>query len=518
MYGLEATMPQYGMKSFTKALACLARYGDELSIVASPADLSLSVTNSSKSAYARIKFYSGFFDKYSVTLQDSHLVATKTDPAAAEAGGGAATATAAATADESAVAVRGEILVKSVLSILRHRNIQETVNKCDLLILEGSPDAEEDSPESVFILRLHCKHGVVKTHKLSLNEPDSVLAPRLPSSSPASQSKVVVGPRTVKDLLEHFSGLGKMDAQLNWEFGNVSVKVKSRESGTGVKDSRIDTEISVDADEFDVYSIPAPPISIAFHLREFNATIALAESLSLPLNILFTRSGEPLSVEIQADEEDALFIIATSQSPFTTSSDDGGKRKRANNKNNLDANNTDTDSNSDARRNKKPARVVHVQRLETHNMTTTTKAKTRGSVQAETSPLVLIRPEDPSSPDHRPLVPRPTSFSGPNAQYQQEQPLFLEPSQPAPMPRSTLPPPLSQLSAADAAVIRDTGLGIEDMDCDEFAALMEDEGEEVIAPHRSTLLRTLMRRAILRKREIWTSLKHNCPQTLSHMV
>jgi Rad9 len=106
MYGLEATMPQYGMKSFTKALACLARYGDELSIVASPADLSLSVTNSSKSAYARIKFYSGFFDRYSVTPQDSHLVATKTDPPAAEGSG------AAAAADESPVAVRGEILVK----------------------------------------------------------------------------------------------------------------------------------------------------------------------------------------------------------------------------------------------------------------------------------------------------------------------------------------------------------------------------------------------------------------------
>ena len=77
--------------------------------------------------------------------------------------------------------------------------------------------------------------GVIKTHKLSLNEPDSFLAPRLPSSSVVSHSKVVVGPRAVKDLLEHFSGLRKMDAQLNWEFGNVSVKVKSRESGASVK-------------------------------------------------------------------------------------------------------------------------------------------------------------------------------------------------------------------------------------------------------------------------------------------
>jgi hypothetical protein len=122
---------------------------------------------------------------------------------------------------------------------------------------------------------------------------------------------------------------------------------------------------------------------------------------------------------------------------------------------------------------------VQVQKLETTTTTKTTRGAssgrdvTPGADQARGS-LVA----GPSSP-HAPTLRRSPS---PNAQYQQ-QPLFLEPSQPAPMPRSILPPPLSQLSAADAAVIRDTGLGIEDMDYDQFVALMEDEGEEVIQPH-----------------------------------
>lgn len=46
----------------------------------------------------------------------------------------------------------------------------------------------------------------------------------------------------------------------------------------------------------------------------------------------------------------------------------------------------------------------------------------------------------------------------------QEEPLFL---------------PSSQLSQADQEIIRAAGLGIEDMNMDEFNAMMDDDGEDV---------------------------------------
>lgn len=52
--------------AFTKALICLSKYGDELSIYATPDTLSLSATNSSKSAYCRFKYERQFFSKYKV--------------------------------------------------------------------------------------------------------------------------------------------------------------------------------------------------------------------------------------------------------------------------------------------------------------------------------------------------------------------------------------------------------------------------------------------------------------------
>lgn len=52
--------------AFTKAITCLSKYGDELSIYATSESLSLSATNSSKSAYCRFKYDSPFFSKYRV--------------------------------------------------------------------------------------------------------------------------------------------------------------------------------------------------------------------------------------------------------------------------------------------------------------------------------------------------------------------------------------------------------------------------------------------------------------------
>ena len=49
---------------FSKALNCLSKYGDELSIYATSEFLSFSAINSSKSAYCRFKYDRPFFSRY----------------------------------------------------------------------------------------------------------------------------------------------------------------------------------------------------------------------------------------------------------------------------------------------------------------------------------------------------------------------------------------------------------------------------------------------------------------------
>lgn len=110
-------------------------------------------------------------------------------------------------------------------------------------------DEDKDSLESKLILRLHCKHGnlnldtllhyyplagVVKTHRLLLSTPTSLLAPRAPESS--AESQLSIGPRAIRDMVEHFPTKGaKSDPQLIWNFGEAEVQVKSLESSLDSK-------------------------------------------------------------------------------------------------------------------------------------------------------------------------------------------------------------------------------------------------------------------------------------------
>jgi cell cycle checkpoint control protein RAD9A len=54
------------ISAFTKGLACIARYGDDLCLHATPEVLTLCTTNAAKSAYCGTKFLSEFFESYHV--------------------------------------------------------------------------------------------------------------------------------------------------------------------------------------------------------------------------------------------------------------------------------------------------------------------------------------------------------------------------------------------------------------------------------------------------------------------
>ncbi|KAF8578223.1 hypothetical protein K439DRAFT_1247150, partial [Ramaria rubella] len=288
---------------FTKSLTCLSRYSDDVIIQAAPDFLFLSATNSSKSAFCRIKLTSQYFEKLKVNLTPPGLT-FQTPPDADE-----------------LQRITGQLLVKSLLSILKHKTVEKTVDRCVLSISDNSqepstPEEDEtDSLERKLIVKLHCKHGVVKTHKLLLLTPTGPYAPQI-SASPI-ESRVTVGPHALKDILAHFPHAKgtKSDPELIWLFGLNDVKVKSKELGGEAKGKSISTEIKMSADEFDSYNIHEPPISVGLHLREFNATVTLAESLSVALDLRFTEPRAPIYIEFNTDSSDSEFLFLISTTP-----------------------------------------------------------------------------------------------------------------------------------------------------------------------------------------------------------
>lgn len=115
------------------------------------------------------------------------------------------------------------------------------------------------------------------------------MTPGIPDA--LNESQLTIGPKAVKDMIEHFPRGAKSDPQLIWSFGETEVGLKSLESSTDSKGlvirtfvhhplsdffllgkAQLSTELSISADEFEIYNVYAPPTTIAFHLREFNVS------------------------------------------------------------------------------------------------------------------------------------------------------------------------------------------------------------------------------------------------------
>jgi hypothetical protein len=72
--------------------------------------------------------------------------------------------------------------------------------------------------------------GVVKTHRLVLSIPTTIMAPGVPDTP--NQARVNIGPTALRNMLEHFpmNKGAKADPQLMWSFSNSEVNLKTCES------------------------------------------------------------------------------------------------------------------------------------------------------------------------------------------------------------------------------------------------------------------------------------------------
>lgn len=224
------------------------------------------------------------------------------------------------------------------------------------------------------------------------------------------------------------------------------------------------TELSIVQDDFEVYDIRPAPTTIAFHLREFNvsscivsllyphpflsfqAAVAFAESSSLPLDLHFTQPAEPLFITAEPDSCDVLFVISTFQVRGEVEAEMGKQTLNA-------------EATMNSGRSKRP-------RADEGTSTTGVIRKSVKVVERADRSHVSEAGDSHISNVRSSSVFRPDVSNGSRSGTAQE-PLFL---------------PQSQLSfMGNADTLRESGLGIENMDEEELAAMLEDDGEEVNA-------------------------------------
>lgn len=302
----------------------------------------------------------------------------------------------------------------------------------------------------------------------------------------------------MRDIIEHFplAKGSKSDPQLVWTFGDDEVKVKSIETSLDAKGkAQLSTELTISAEEFEQYDICDVPTTLAFHLREFTATIAFAEAGSLSLSIEFTDTTSPLYIALDGDLSDNFFVIAAS-----TLGDEAGnrpsrgaresaqiqyrgkKRPREEGSSTTESRHTSSSGSASRESGEKPPKLERTKPMKVSPPDCAPLQRDFDGVPPmPTPPSARASMPPPSIPLPKPLARPPT---------RSREPLFLPSSQASgreygssqrQMPRDDEPLflPGTQLSQAEQDVIRGSGLGIESMTAGEFAAMLEGDADEI---------------------------------------
>lgn len=175
--------------------------------------------------------------------------------------------------------------------------------------------------------------------------------------------------------------------------------------------------------------------------------------MSLSLDLRFTDPAAPLFIDVEGDNSETLFVISTSQVHGAVTGAPSQRYHASGNKK-RDRDETPADT-----RNKKPMKAVQ-------KVGSRTPSVPHALVPGSAATSVSARSSQREM--HDDTMPPPSFI-----------PLNIPPARPGASREPLFLPTSSQLSVIDEAVLKSTGLGIESMDANELADMLEGEGEEV---------------------------------------
>ncbi|GAA5940090.1 uncharacterized protein JCM15063_001700 [Sporobolomyces koalae] len=304
---IEGGLP---LKHFTRALTCLTRFGDELDFLVTRTKTSISTVNSSRTAFAVVHLYPRFFQHYALLDDLAHFK----------------------------FSVNG----KALLSPLRPRSAN-TIESCSIVVGSEDPNMPlepgVDAGECRIVIRMHCQHGVVKTHRLTYSNPNVNAWARFDKSDCTSTWKA--SSKILKEWTDHFhlrTGNHALTDEITFYCSQLACRLKSfidTASEQSLSENEImstrplTTELSVATEDFDLWDLSDSQV-ITFALKEFKAIITLSDSLALPITAHFTKGGRPLMIEIEGDHLEAKYVIATTDYDSGSVTPSGGNHVASN--------------------------------------------------------------------------------------------------------------------------------------------------------------------------------------------
>ncbi|KAI5793214.1 Rad9/Ddc1, partial [Geopyxis carbonaria] len=262
------------------ALICLSKFSESISLEALPKQLSLSALNSSKSACGAIDLDARrFFSSYTFVPD--------------------------ATAAEPRFTCR--LQAKALLAVFRQRYVDSkdkatAIDRCEL-------ELRDRGAECRLLVRLSCRHGVLKTYKLTYEAHDVL---RALFDAALARNRWRISSTQLKAYMEHF---GPKTEQLDFSATNGRAAFTSFTErlldGKEILKQPLQTSVALDTTDFDEFEVEEG-VHVAIAMKDFRAVTLHAESLGAPLEARYSQPGRPLQLHYGAPEGlEARFTLMT---------------------------------------------------------------------------------------------------------------------------------------------------------------------------------------------------------------
>jgi len=269
---MKCIIPSVNLKTFGKAIHCLAKIGFEIYIEVLEKGMELKTVNSSRSSYFCFNFKKANFSFYDSSLQNNSV------------GDGEF--------------FRCKIVMKSILQVFKSlNNIERSVEQCTIRL---------DQNESRLVFQLKCRHNITKTHYIYYQECDSLQARY---RKDLSTNLLKCDYRLLMDAASNF--ISQQD-EISLSVNPCNVHLRSIPSDEDNITHSMKTQMVLSPNEFTDFQVGVDT-EITFCLKDLRSILSFCEVPACSsLQLAFDQGGSPLVVECGEERLFACtFVLAT---------------------------------------------------------------------------------------------------------------------------------------------------------------------------------------------------------------
>lgn len=282
---LTFTLTPEALGRLHDALVCLGKFSETVSIEATQSRLILTTLNSTKSAYASFTLVGNkFFSKYQYTPVRSGR--------------------------QTQEKFSCKIYNKALLAVFKGRiggdaskEKDTAIEKCDVSIEDG-----DGATKSRFIVRILCRHGVLKIYRLNF---EAVPPLHALFSRDAACNSWSISSKTMREFAEHFGpGTEQLDIFSTESRVSLTSFTEKITSGNAVLKQPLRTTIAVETSEFVEFSVEEQ-LHIITSVKDFKSIIAHAGITNTNIRALYSNPSSPMQLTYSEDGMQCEFILMT---------------------------------------------------------------------------------------------------------------------------------------------------------------------------------------------------------------